>query len=150
MLSPWEDTPHKNHKTLLGYVYVHETGQIFNWLKIQVFTRYSVHMEDLDAWWFKIFRVNRAQILKIFQPVQNITPCLVKVFSMKIWLLVTYTPKKHRLSGFSIEGGTRRLIAAYFGIYSRLLCVEVAFLCFVLTPLALLKSLLLYQWSPPT
>ena len=25
--------------------------------------------------------------------------------------------------GFSIEGGTRRLIAAYFGIYSRLLCV---------------------------
>ena len=27
------------------------------------------------------------------------------------------------LSGFSIEGGTRRLIAAYFGIYSRLLCV---------------------------
>ena len=48
-------------------------------------------------------------------------------------------------SGFSIEGGTRRLIAAYFGIYSRLLCVEVAFLCFVLTPLALLKSLLLYQ-----
>ena len=26
-------------------------------------------------------------------------------------------------SGFSIEGGTRRLIAAYFGIYSRLLCV---------------------------
>ena len=97
MLSPWEDTPHKNHKTLLGYVYVHETGQIFNWLKIQVFTRYSVHMEDLDAWWFKIFRVNRAQILKIFQPVQNITPCLVKVLSMKIWLLVTYTPKKHRL-----------------------------------------------------
>ena len=27
------------------------------------------------------------------------------------------------LAGFSIEGGTRRLIAAYFGIYSRLLCV---------------------------
>ena len=26
-------------------------------------------------------------------------------------------------AGFSIEGGTRRLIAAYFGIYSRLLCV---------------------------
>ena len=26
-------------------------------------------------------------------------------------------------SGFSIEGGIRRLIAAYFGIYSRLLCV---------------------------
>ena len=26
-------------------------------------------------------------------------------------------------SGFSIEGGTRRLIAAYFGIYSHLLCV---------------------------
>ena len=26
-------------------------------------------------------------------------------------------------TGFSIEGGTRRLIAAYFGIYSRLLCV---------------------------
>ena len=26
-------------------------------------------------------------------------------------------------SGFSIEGGTWRLIAAYFGIYSRLLCV---------------------------
>ena len=25
--------------------------------------------------------------------------------------------------GFSIEGGTRQLIAAYFGIYSRLLCV---------------------------
>ena len=48
-------------------------------------------------------------------------------------------------AGFSIAGGTRRLIAAYFGIYSRLLCVEVAFLCFVLTPLALLKSLLLYQ-----
>ena len=28
-----------------------------------------------------------------------------------------------RCAGFSIEGGTRRLIAAYFGIYSRLLCV---------------------------
>ena len=28
-----------------------------------------------------------------------------------------------KCSGFSIEGGTRRLIAAYFGIYSRLLCV---------------------------
>ena len=27
------------------------------------------------------------------------------------------------LTGFSIEGGTWRLIAAYFGIYSRLLCV---------------------------
>ena len=27
------------------------------------------------------------------------------------------------VTGFSIEGGTRRLIAAYFGIYSRLLCV---------------------------
>ena len=26
-------------------------------------------------------------------------------------------------AGFSIEGGTRRLIAAYLGIYSRLLCV---------------------------
>ena len=26
-------------------------------------------------------------------------------------------------TGFSIEGGTRRLIAAYFGIYSCLLCV---------------------------
>ena len=26
-------------------------------------------------------------------------------------------------SGFSIEGGTRQLIAAYIGIYSRLLCV---------------------------
>ena len=26
-------------------------------------------------------------------------------------------------AGFSIEGGTQRLIAAYFGIYSRLLCV---------------------------
>ena len=26
-------------------------------------------------------------------------------------------------AGFSIEGGTWRLIAAYFGIYSRLLCV---------------------------
>ena len=33
------------------------------------------------------------------------------------------------------------MITAYFGIYSRLLCVKVAFLCFVLTPLALLKSL---------
>ena len=53
--------------------------------------------------------------------------------------------RKKKTAGFSIEGGTRRLIAAYFGIYSRLLCVEVAFLCFVLTPLALLKSLLLYQ-----
>ena len=31
--------------------------------------------------------------------------------------------KKTNLTGFSIEGGTRRLIAAYFGIYSRLLCV---------------------------
>ena len=30
---------------------------------------------------------------------------------------------KHDSAGFSIEGGTRRLIAAYFGIYSRLLCV---------------------------
>ena len=29
----------------------------------------------------------------------------------------------HKYPGFSIEGGTRRLIAAYFGIYSRLLCV---------------------------
>ena len=28
-----------------------------------------------------------------------------------------------KCSGFSIEGGNRRLIAAYFGIYSRLLCV---------------------------
>ena len=28
-----------------------------------------------------------------------------------------------KIAGFSIEGGTRRLIAAYFGIYSRLLCV---------------------------
>ena len=27
------------------------------------------------------------------------------------------------VTGFSIEGGTRQLIAAYFGIYSRLLCV---------------------------
>ena len=27
------------------------------------------------------------------------------------------------MAGFSIEGGTRRLIAAYFGIYSHLLCV---------------------------
>ena len=27
------------------------------------------------------------------------------------------------ITGFSIEGGTRRLIAVYFGIYSRLLCV---------------------------
>ena len=27
------------------------------------------------------------------------------------------------LAGFSTEGGTRRLVAAYFGIYSRLLCV---------------------------
>ena len=27
------------------------------------------------------------------------------------------------VAGFSIEGSTRRLIAAYFGIYSRLLCV---------------------------
>ena len=35
-------------------------------------------------------------------------------------------------AGFSIEGGTRRLIAANFGIYSRLLCVQVAFLFFVL------------------
>ena len=26
-------------------------------------------------------------------------------------------------AGFSIEGSTRRLMAAYFGIYSRLLCV---------------------------
>ena len=26
-----------------------------NWLKIHSFTRYSVHMEDLDAWWFKNF-----------------------------------------------------------------------------------------------
>ena len=26
-------------------------------------------------------------------------------------------------AGFSIEGGTQRLIAAYFRIYSRLLCV---------------------------
>ena len=34
-------------------------------------------------------------------------------------------PDKNLLeqAGFSIEGGTRRLIAAYFGIYSRLLCV---------------------------
>ena len=31
--------------------------------------------------------------------------------------------KQRAYSGFSIEGGTRRLIAAYFGIYSRLLCV---------------------------
>ena len=29
----------------------------------------------------------------------------------------------HTGPGFSIEGGTRRLIAAYFGIYGRLLCV---------------------------
>ena len=32
-------------------------------------------------------------------------------------------PHLHNKAGFSIEGGTRRLIAAYFGIYSRLLCV---------------------------
>ena len=35
-------------------------------------------------------------------------------------------------SGFLIEGGTRRFITTYFGIYSHLLCVSVAFLCFVL------------------
>ena len=36
-------------------------------------------------------------------------------------------------TGFSLEGGTRRLIAAYFGIYSRLLCWNCfSFLCFVL------------------
>ena len=28
-----------------------------------------------------------------------------------------------RWAGFSIGGGTRRLITAYFGIYRRLLCV---------------------------
>ena len=33
--------------------------------------------------------------------------------------------------GFSIEGGTRRLIAAHFGFYSCLLCVLLAFLFFV-------------------
>ena len=37
-------------------------------------------------------------------------------------ILVTFTFMLH-VAGFSIEGGTRRLIAAYFGIYSRLLCV---------------------------
>ena len=30
---------------------------------------------------------------------------------------------RFQITRFSIEGGTRRLIAAYFGIYSRLLCV---------------------------
>ena len=34
-----------------------------------------------------------------------------------------YTHEVCKHTGFSIEGGTRRLIAAYFGIYSRLLCV---------------------------
>ena len=39
----------------------------------------------------------------------------------------------YKISGFSKEGGTRRLIAGYFGIYSRLLCVFFfSFLCFVL------------------
>ena len=34
---------------------------------------------------------------------------------------------------FSIKGGTQRLIAAYFGIYSRLHCLSrFSFLCFVL------------------
>ena len=37
------------------------------------------------------------------------------------------------IPGFSIEGGTRRLIAGYFGIYSRLIRVFFfSFLCFVL------------------
>ena len=40
---------------------------------------------------------------------------------------------KNHASGFSIEGSTRRLIAAYFVIYSRLLCLSrFSFLCFVL------------------
>ena len=35
----------------------------------------------------------------------------------------TVDTKIKMFTGFSIEGGTRQLIAAYFGIYSRLLCV---------------------------
>ena len=40
--------------------------------------------------------------------------------NMDIW---DNRDNKDNRAGFSIEGGTRRLIAAYFGIYSRLLCV---------------------------
>ena len=40
---------------------------------------------------------------------------------------------KNHASEFSIEGSTRRLIAAYFVIYSCLLCLSrFSFLCFVL------------------
>ena len=77
-------------------------------------------------------------MLVTFGTERDISQILVSV--PKVFILVSA-----KITGFSIEGGTRRLIAAYFEIYSRLLCVKVAFLCFFLTPLALLKSLLLYQ-----
>ena len=44
----------------------------------------------------------------------------VSHFSKCVKGLVVHSAQE---SGFSIEGGTWRLIAAYFGIYSRLLCV---------------------------
>ena len=40
-----------------------------------------------------------------------------------LYLISMPVRNRRFLSGFSIEGGTRRLIAAYFGIYSRLLYV---------------------------
>ena len=63
---------------------------------------------------------------------------LAKVLALDKWLVAITWLQNHTASwwlpfnlvlhrsseaGFSIEGGTRRLIAAYFGICSRLLCV---------------------------
>ena len=47
------------------------------------------------------------------------------------WFHHYFITQTFRFPGFSIEGGTQRLIAAYFGIYSRFLCLgRFSLLCF--------------------
>ena len=48
--------------------------------------------------------------------------------------------------GFSIEGGTRRLIAAYFGIFSRLLYVLLAFLFLVCAHVFYFSSVVCFEF----
>ena len=52
-------------------------------------------------------------------PALHSTSLLAKLTLKRFYVDVIFA----NYTGFSIEGGTRRLIAAYFGIYSRLLCV---------------------------
>ena len=61
------------------------------------------------------------EFVSAFYNINDIMQCLIEqvIHLWNNWIVLL----KEQSAGFSIEGGTRRLIAAYFGIYSRLLCV---------------------------